>query len=150
MKRIGLIFGAFIACTGPLRPAFADTTTAPADVSQIATSLLSHVVAVNEFTTHGQVKVQFLDGIIQFGHYQNDYILAIDGGVSNSLEESGHLAGTFGVHAHIVSFLNSFFNVNPSLAQTLTLIEATPRYSYDADVHHGVLGFTFGARIPFQ
>lgn len=127
----------------------ADTT--PQDPGQILTSLLQHVTPVSEFTTHGQTKLEFLDGIIQMGHYEGDYVLAIDGGVSNSLspDSSGHLAGTFGIHIHAISFLNSFFHVNPALAQTLTLIEATPRYSYDADVHHGVLGFTFGARIPF-
>lgn len=121
------------------------------DPGQILTSLLQHVTPVSEFTTHGQTKLEFLDGILQVGHYENDYILAVDGGVSNSLQpdKNGHLAGTFGIHIHAISFLNSLFNINPSLAQTLSLIEATPRYSYDADVHHGVLGFTFGAKIPF-
>ena len=124
----------------------------PADPSQILASLLQHVTPVSEFTSHGQTKLEFLDGIIQVGHYQGDYVLAVDGGVANSLEpdQAGHLAGTAGVHVHIISFVNSFFKINPALAQTLSLIEATPRYSYDWDVHHAVLGFTFGARIPFQ
>lgn len=144
MKRLMLLLwlGA-----GASVPVFADAGT-----DQILASLLQHVTPVSEFTSHGQTKLEFLDGIIQVGHYENDYILAIDGGVANSLagDSQGHLAGTFGVHVHVISFLNSFFKVNPALAQTLSLIEATPRYSYDADVHHGVLGFTFGARIPFQ
>jgi hypothetical protein len=130
-------------------PCFADTpTTAP----QLLTTLLQHVTGVSEFTSHGQVKMQFLDGIVQIGHYQSDYILALDGGVSNSVapDDQGHVAATFGVHLHVISFLNNFFKINPSLGQTLQMIEATPRYSYDADVHHGVLGFTFGAQIPFQ
>lgn len=122
------------------------------DPGQILTSLLQHVTPVSEFTSHGQTKLEFIDGIIQVGHYEGDYILAVDGGVSNSLapDSAGHLAGTFGIHLHAISFLNSFFRINPELAKTLALIEATPRYSYDADVHHGVLGFTFGARIPFN
>lgn len=136
------------ALVGPIKPAFANT---PADSGQILTSLLQHVTAVSEFTTHGQVKVQFLDGIVQFGHYKNDYVAAIDGGVSNSLAVGGNgkLAATWGFHVHLFSLVNNYFNINPALAQTLQLLEVTPRYSYDADVHQGVLGFTFGARIPF-
>lgn len=117
--------------------------------NQILVSLLQHVTAVSEFTSHGETKIQFLDGIVQMGHYHGDYILAIDGGVSNNLETSGHLAGTFGIHFHAISAVNEFFRINPALADTLKLLELNPRYSYDADVHHGVLGVTFGARIPF-
>jgi hypothetical protein len=145
IKRYGLIFALAI---GLLKAVKADTP--PTDVSQVAVTLLQHVTAVSEFTTHGQTKVQFLDGIFQAGHYQGDYIAAIDGGVSNSLVETGHLAGTAGIHVHVISFLNNFFGINPSLGQTLSMLEVTPRYSYDWDVRHGVLGFTFGARIPFQ
>jgi len=123
----------------------------PQDPQQILFSLLQHVTSVSEFTTHGNTKLEFIDGIIQGGHYAGDYIVALDGGVSNSLspDASGHLAGTVGIHIHAISFINSFFKINPALGQTLQAIEATPRYSYDADVHHGVLGFTFGARINF-
>jgi hypothetical protein len=136
-----LLFSGFLV--GPLRPAMAD--------NPVLVSLLSHVTAVSEFTTHGQTKMQFLDGIVQFGHYQNDYIFAVDAGVSNSLapEANGRLAGTVGIHLHAISWINGVFNISPFLADTLKLLEANPRYSYDSDVHHGVLGFTFGAKIPF-
>lgn len=143
MKRL-IILGALL---GLVRMCHADT---PADVSQITASLLQHVIAVSEFTTHGETKLQFLDGIFQVGHYQNDYILAVDGGASNNIQEGGHLAGTVGIHLHAISFLNNFFQINPSLGQALSMLDATPRFSYDWDVHHSVLGFTFGARIPFN
>jgi len=148
MKRLFFIFAILSLLS---IKAFSEETPIPTTESQLLVSLLQHVVAVSELTTHGQTKFQFLDGIVQFGHYKNDYVIGIDGGVSNSLapDNQGHVAATFGIHLHAISFINNYFTINPTLAQTLTLIEATPRYSYDADVHHGVLGFTFGARIPF-
>ena len=130
--------------------ALADVTPTPTNPSQIALTLLQHVSAVTEFTSHGEAKIQFLDGIVQMGHYQGEYVAAIDGGVSDSLTETGHLAGTVGIHLHVISAVNNLFSINPSLGATLKMLEITPRYSYDWDVHHGVLGFTFGAEIPFQ
>lgn len=150
-KLIAALALAFVLA--PIRPAFADSaiTTPIAGSDQLVLSLLNHVVGVTEFTTRGTTKIEFIDGLVQFGHYKKDYILAADGGFCNSTvpDTSGHLATTWGIHAHVFSFLNSVLDINPALADSLSLLELTPRWSYDTDVHHGVLGFTFGARIPF-
>jgi hypothetical protein len=143
-----LIFTASLLCFiyGP-KPAYADTVPA-----QILPSLLQHVVPVTEFTTEGITKIEFLDGLIQFGHYSNDYIAAIDAGFCNNTipDANGRLALTAGVHVHVISFVNSYFNINPALALTLQQLELTPRVSYDGDVHAWVYGATFGVRIPFN
>lgn len=147
MKKV-LALAALLALFS-IRPSFADTSS-PSD--QILASLLQHVVGITEFTTHGQTKLEFIDGIIQVGHYKGDYIFAVDAGFCNSTDPDaeGHLAKTAGVHVHVFSALNNYLNFNPALAQTLSLLELTPRWSYDTDVHKGVLGITFGARIPFN
>lgn len=115
-------------------------------------SLLQHVTAVEEDTFDGKIKAAFLDSIVQIGHYRGDYLLAIDAGVVNSVnpDSNGKLAGTVGAHLHVISALAAGLNVNPSLKAALKLLELNPRWSYDADVHHGVFAVTFGARIPFE
>lgn len=119
---------------------------------QILLSLLSHVTAVAEQTEHGDTKLQFLDSVVQFGHFKNDYIFALDAGVSNSLapDAQGKLSGTYGIHFHAISGVVDMFNLAPSLKETLKLLELNPRYSYDEDVDDFVFGVTFGARIPFN
>lgn len=118
---------------------------------QFLASLLQHVVGITEFTAHGQTKVEFIDGLIQFGHYKNDYIVAIDGGFCNNTTPDGlgRLATTWGVHAHVLSPLYNLTGLNPWVSQTFKMLELTPRWSYDSDVKKGVFGLTFGARIPF-
>ena len=145
-KIIALLLAVLIF--GPLRPAMADDTTPQA---QVIATLLNHVIAVNEFTTEGKNKLYFLDGIIQAGHYKSDYIVAVDAGFCNSLnpDASGRLAGTVGIHIHAISGINNWLNINPALAQTLDLLEMSPRVSWDTDLHQVVYGLTFGARIPF-
>lgn len=146
MKKLMLLA---VLVVGPLRPAHADVLSPP---DQLLLTLSQHVVGITEFTTHGQTKLEFIDGLIQLGHYKNDYILAFDGGFCNNTEpdKNGRLATTWGVHAHVLSGVNSYFNISPSMAMALEMLELTPRYSYDTDVHHGVFGVTFGARIPFN
>lgn len=118
---------------------------------QLLVSLTQHVVGMTEFTTEGKTKLEFIDGLVQVGHYKGDYVLALDGGFCNSTvpDSSGKIAMTVGIHAHVISAINSWGNINPALAQTLNLLELTPRVSYDGDVHKFVYGATFGARIPF-
>lgn len=128
----------------------ADPTAKPIG-GQILLSLLSHVTAVAEQTEHGDIKLQFLDSVVQFGHFNGDYIFALDAGVSNSLapDSSGKLSGTYGAHVHVISGIVNLLHINPALAETLKLLELNPRYSYDEDVQEFVAGVTFGARIPF-
>jgi len=142
-KKMFIILALFV---GPLRPAHAD---GPKD--QFLASLLQHVVGITEFTTHGDTKLEFIDGIIQFGHYKDDYIMAIDGGFCNSLapDAQGRLSTTWGAHAHLLAPLYGLTGINPALLDTFKMLELTPRWSYDTDVHKGVFGVTFGARIPF-
>ncbi len=118
---------------------------------QILASLLQHVVGVTEFTSHGNTKLEFLDGILQFGHYEGDYIFALDGGFANSVtpDAAGRLSTTWGGHIHLISAFNNLTGLNPSLGIVLDHLELTPRWSYDTDVRHGVFGVTFGAVIPF-
>jgi hypothetical protein len=128
-------------------PAKADN--APTD--QLIVTLLQHVVGISEFTTEGKTKLEFIDGIVQVGHYKKDYILALDAGFCNNTVPgvNGRLAMTSGIHAHVLSAINSWGNINPALAETFNMLELTPRVSYDGDVHKFVYGATFGARIPF-
>jgi hypothetical protein len=129
-----------------------DTIVGNTPGDMVLLSLVQHVTAVSEITTNGTVKAEFLDGLVQFGHWNGDYIAALDGGFlgSTNPDSAGRFETTFGFHVHAISFVSKYFDISPSLQQTLDLIEATPRVSWDSDVHNWVWGYTFGARIPFQ
>jgi hypothetical protein len=156
VKWLGAALLALALTSAPQR-AMADTpTNAPTTVTafgdQLLLSLIGHVTAVSEATTKGQIKVQFLDGLVNFGHYQGDYIVSLDAGFSDSLspDAEGHLAATYGAHLHVISGVNKLLNVSPTLGATLDMLELTPRISYDEDVHKWVKGICFGAQIRFQ
>lgn len=113
---------------------------------QFKAALVNDVTAVYGHTSHNEDKAYFLTSLIQVGHYKGDYILGFDfGGVGSN--NSGHL--TYGVHLHLTDILVDKVPMNPALATFLKNIELSPRYSYDADVNHGVLTYILGAKFSY-
>lgn len=124
---------------GP-RIAFADVG------DQFKAALVNDMAAVYGHTSHNEDKVYFLTSLVQVGHFKNDYIVGFDFGAVGS-NNSGHLS--YGVHFHAVPFILSYVPMNPDLAAFLSHVEISPRYSYDEDVHHGVLSYIAGAKISY-
>jgi len=113
---------------------------------QFKAALVNDMAAVYGHTSHNEDKVYFLTSLIQLGHFKNEYIVGFDFGAVGS-NNSGHLS--YGVHFHAVPFILTYVPMNPDLAGFLSHIEISPRYSYDEDVHHGVLSYIAGAKISY-
>ena len=138
---LSLIVSATLFAIGP-KPAFADYT---ALAGQFNANVVSHGVAATEFTTKGETKMVTLLTPFQAGHYKGDYILGQDDGIINNNVNDGRIAVTFGIHAHVISFIRNLM----ADSTLLDGLEATPRVSYDSDVHASVYGFMLGFEKNF-
>lgn len=140
MKRIGLIFGAFIACIGPLRPAFADPI-----LDQIDAAFVGHAKLGTEFTTRGETQLEYLDNVIEIGSLKGSPLAGLDGGVLGTiLPDSNQLAAaqwTAGAKIHFAPILKTYIVLPPEW-QFLNTVEVDGRYSYNFTAHHGVLGIS--------
>jgi hypothetical protein len=153
MKKLILSFFGLLCVSASTWCLAADPTIIPIG-TQIQLSLLSHVTAVAERSTDGTDRMEFLDGLAQIGSYKGSYILAVDAGFLDSTapDSNGNFKATYGIHLHAIDTFIKLANVqiSPSVQTLLNDLELSPRYSFDTDVHHGVLGLTFGAVIPFN
>ena len=129
-------------------PAITTVTGQPDPISSITSNftvaLLDHVTASDEFTTSGDRKIEFTDGIIGAIPYKGDNVIVGDVGIIPNLNDPTSFYKTYGIHLHLVQLVSQYLNYNPTYASILQSVELDPRYSYDTDVHHGVLGVTLG------
>ena len=100
---------------------------------------------VRYMLTHGDsLGVKGGDGIIGAIPYKGNNVIVGDVGIIPNLNDPTSFYKTYGIHLHLVQFVSQYLNYNPTYASILQSVELDPRYSYDTDVHHGVLGVTLG------
>lgn len=118
----------------------------PSVSDQFMASLTKSMVVVGVHTSHNQNKVEALDNLLQFGHYDGSYIVGVDFGIIGNTDS---MRKTYGVNVRIVPLVLANVPMNPTLHEFLSHAFITPRYSFDEDDGHGVLGYTFGAEFGF-
>lgn len=146
MKKLLLI--ALIAFAWP-RWGFADATPLQTVTDQFSTSFLSHVSAVDDFRQDGSHVIKFTDGIFQMIPYKGDHLLLASFGVIPNPTDSTKFYKSYSIHAHVLSVIGKYLDINPTYAPLLNDLELTPGYTYDTDLHHGALDFSVGYTHKF-
>lgn len=138
-------------------PAFADSIAPPAlptpplqtVTDQFSVLFLNHISAVDSFRQDGSHVIKFSDGIIQAIPYKGDNILIGSFGIIPKPQDSTKFYNSYSIHAHVLSFLAKYVDINPTYAPILADLELTPGYTYDTDVHHGGFDFSVGYAHKF-
>ena len=138
MRKLLIVFGIILSCT---------TIHAQQSIQdQFSFNVKNHGVAASEYTADHQIKQVILLTPFQAGHYKGDYIVGQDDGIINNSVNTESIAGSFGIHVHVISFIRN-------LATDSTLfdgLDATPRVSWDTDVHKIVYSYMVGFTHSFQ
>lgn len=156
MKKIILAL-ALLGSLGVLRadpvavtlPSPTPTPPLQAITSQVTVAFLSHISAVDDFRQDGSHVIKFTDGIFQLIPYQGDHLLIGSFGLIPSRTDSTKFEKSYSVHAHVLSFVGKYLDINPTYASILSDIELTPGYTYDTDWGHGGWDFSVGYAHSF-
>jgi len=149
MKKILFVLIAVILSTFGNIPVFADRS----DISDhLKLSLLDHVETGVEFTTKGRTQLELLDSFSQIFHFNNGYLIALDGGVSeDTIVRCGEnrVHWTAGGHIHLSPIIKKYV-VFSSYMKFLNSLEINPRYSYDFSDHHTRVGLSLALAFGLQ
>lgn len=146
-----LCFGVGIVFAEDPMPTPTPTPTPPLSsiTNQFETSFLSHISAVESFRQDGSHVIKFTDGIFQMMPYRGDHLLLASFGLIPNPTDSTKFYKDYSIHLHLFSLVGKYLLINPSYAQLLNDIEATPGYGYSTDVHHGQFDFAIGYAHKF-
>lgn len=131
-------------------PSFADAPTALQTVEgQFSMSFLAHISAVDDYRQDGSHVIKFTDGILQQIPFKGDHLLVESFGLIPRPDDSSKFFHSYSIHAHVISVVSKYLDINPTYAPLLQDLELTPGYTYDTDVRHGQFDFSFGYSHKF-
>lgn len=140
-----------LLCFAFAQKSHADQTSSPLQTvsDQFSASFLTHISAVDSFRSDGSHVIKFADGIIQAVPYKGDHLFIASLGLIPKPNDSTHFFNSYSVHLHLISLISKYIDINPTYAPILNDLELTPGYTYDMDVHHGLLDFSIGYAHKF-
>lgn len=143
-----------ILAFGPLRPAFADTTPTvnfPTSAqnaylnNQVIVTIINHGSFTQEIRK-GQKQIILSDNIIEAGHLNGQYVLAVDGSLYQHPGKTG-LDYEAGIRLNLHSIVNRYVGLTPQYQAILGNLEYYPRVGYDFGVdkaHAWIATFNLG------
>ncbi len=145
MKKLIVFVGLFLIA--PLVKADVVNPMVPPSVSdQFLASLTKSLVVVGVHTSHDKNKVEALDNLLQFGHYQGSYIVGLNYGLIGNTDS---IRNTYGASANVMPIILQNVPMNPDLKAFLSHAYITPRISWDEDEGRWVKSYTYGAVFSF-